>query len=667
MHKPVSDCHARPAAAAAKLRPSSTLALLARELPLFLCAAGCLITASVAADSGGDSLAALTAASLDLDQSARALEDSVPAAGSNVEIFFGERTDGLLLRYVRAQVDDGRTLQYEYSNAEALALAHGGLQRLFTLALAPGNHRLRLEYTAREARGLPGDPRIRGRFDQKFETSAAGRWVEAELLGQGYIDKTPEMKLRTLSAAAAAALPPSAEDAARSAVFGGGGEDDPRLRLTRFLLAEGRPFSAASELLYLQARSTTPLPSSFTRHLASILGDLGQQSRAEALARTLPPSETALLSHSGESGPGALARYQTALQQATDGSADQALPTLDKFAQSTPADSTAWALRDQANLNLGYQQLRSGQGAAAIDSFGRVRGQGPFSARGLLGLGWAYLDSGAEVDGKAASAAAPNAAAHASTVSLRPSFIGDVERRQRRGALHTTQPSSAQLQALRRALVPWTELIGRNPMDPAVQEGLLAIAYALDHTGAFEDAQRFYLRSVKLQETTLQRLQAARMQVDDGRMLAAIARGAGNSDDSGWHWQLPDVPEDSHWWLTLNDDPRAPDNFYFEQLLAEPDFNATLNQYHQAQALIAAGDNHLQWLAQNGGDAAGLMQQLQALRPRLLAASAAVGEQLKTVALADLQQQKQQAEAYLVEGRFALARSNDWAPEVAKK
>jgi hypothetical protein len=56
------------------------------------------------------------------------------------------------------------------------------------------------------------------------------------------------------------------------------------------------------------------------------------------------------------------------------------------------------------------------------------------------------------------------------------------------------------------------------------------------------------------------------------------------------------------------------------------------------------------------------------LKSQLLGASATAGEQLKTVALADLQQQQKQAQAYLVEARFALARSNDWAPtELAHK
>jgi hypothetical protein len=660
VYKPASDRPARPARAAFALRPALRLWLL-RALS-FSCAA--VLSAGAAADVGADDLAALTAETLDLDQAARALEAA--DAGSQTEIYLGGRVNELLLRYVRAQIDDGGVLQYEYSDTEAAALARGGMQRLFTLPLAPGSHRLRLEYVARNAHGLPGDPRVRGALDQKFETSASGRWVEAELLDQSYLHRSPEIKLRTLSAVPAQAQPMSAADAARGTVFVIGGDDDPRVRLTRFLLAENRPFSAASELLYLQAHSGTALPNSAVLRLASILGNLGQSARAETLTRTLPLNDAAQLATTGDAA-GGLARDQSAIDGLAEGRADQALPDLDQLAQTKPVDSAGWALRDQANLSLGYRQLHDGQAAAAIASFGRVRGLGPFAARALLGLGWAYLDS----NGDAAKAAAPpasNGDAAASTVSLQPSFIGDVERhQQRRGGLHTTTPSSAQLQALRRALVPWTELIGRNPMDPAVQEGLLAIAYALDHTGAFEDAQRFYQRSIKLQETTLMRLVSAKAQVDDGRMLAAIARGAGDSSSSGWHWQLPDVPADAHWWLTLNDDPQAPDNFYFEQLLAEPAFNATLNQYRLLQCLITASDSHLQWLAQNSGDAE-LQQRLQALKPRLLAASSRYGEQLKAVALTDLQRQQKQAEAYLVEGRFALARSNDWTPtEIAKK
>ncbi len=594
---------------------------------------GLLMFASTQAAQAVESTDTLGADGLRLIQAARALENR----GDTTRVYLGDRSQGLRLRYVHAQLDDGQALDYDYSDAEARALNSGALQQLFDLPLSTGTHRLRLEYTARSAQSLPGDARVHGWLDQKFEVGGDARWVVAELHSGGYVDRTPQVQLHTLTAVSGMATMP-ADDAARATQFGIGSDDDPRVRLAQFLLAQQREFDATAELLDLQSRSSS-LPASFAQHLQT---------------------STALMMHAAITAEGPQAMDQAALRALGDGHDEGALSQL---AQSKPVDSFSWALRDQANLKLGYQQLHQHQAAAAIDSFGRVRAQGPFSARALLGLGWAYLDNGTP-------AADVSAAAATIEAGQRPDFIVDVERSQRRSALHSTVPTSAQQTQLRRALVPWTELIGRNPMDPAVQEGLLAIAYALNHNGAFEDAQRFYQRSVKLQQTTLSRIDAARAQVADGRMLAALARGPGDAGASGWHWQLPDVPVDAHWWLTLNDDPQAPENFYFEQLLADADFSTAFHRYRQLQEISADASQHQHALAAIGsGEASALQAQLQALQPRLQDTMTAVAAQLRQRALDDLQQQTAQAQTYLVEARFALARSNDWVPvaEVAKK
>jgi tetratricopeptide (TPR) repeat protein len=653
------------------------MARLARGVSVFIIACGGLTSLQAAAEIDG--LNGVIADALDLDQQARAIEDSA-AANNAVEFYLGNRDDSMLLRYVRVQIDDRSAVQYEYSEAEANATARGAMQRLFTAALTPGTHRVRIEYTARSQQRFPEEPLLHSWLDQKIELSTSEHWLAAEMFKPGMMSNKPVMKLALLSkAGTAVAAPMPIEDGTRSVAaatpgiafnssqsaadvrrgaFEPGSDEDPRVRYSRFLLAEDRSFDAAAELLHVQASAgNVALPASFAALLAPILADLGQSARLQIAAA---PADAALIAGSGAT-VNDFTRYQAAAQRVAEGHADLATADLDQLGQIKPLDDFGWALRDQANLSLGYAQLHSGQAAAAINTFGRVRAQGPFSARALLGQGWAFLDSAGE-------AATANAAAGKSSglSDSRPAFIGDIDHRQGR-KIHYSLPSPAQLESLRRALVPWTELIGRNPMDPAVQEGLVAIGYALDHTGAFDEAQRFYNRSVKLQETTLIRLASAQAQVNDGRMLGAVQRGAGSSD-SGWHWQLPAVVDDSHWWLTLNDVPAVPDNFYFDELIAEPNFTAALRQYRQVQDLILACDTHLQALSGLGGDSAELQQRLQALKSQLLGASATAGEQLKTVALADLQQQQKQAQAYLVEARFALARSNDWAPtELAHK
>ena len=78
------------------------------------------------------------------------------------------------------------------------------------------------------------------------------------------------------------------------------------------------------------------------------------------------------------------------------------------------------SLRDKANLALGYAFLQDDQPLAAKPALQRVRLEGPFSNKALLGVGWA----------------------------------------------------DAELENYSRALVPWMALRGRNLLDSAVQESI---------------------------------------------------------------------------------------------------------------------------------------------------------------------------------------------------
>ncbi len=100
---------------------------------------------------------------------------------------------------------------------------------------------------------------------------------------------------------------------------------------------------------------------------------------------------------------------------------------LDHIGESNSRNEELRLLRDKANLALGYSYLQNGNPQRARKTLERVRLEGPLSNRALLGTGWADSESG--------------------------NF----------GA----------------ALVPWLELSHRDSTDPAVQESLLAIPYAM--------------------------------------------------------------------------------------------------------------------------------------------------------------------------------------------
>ena len=151
------------------------------------------------------------------------------------------------------------------------------------------------------------------------------------------------------------------------------------------------------------------------------------------------------------------------------------------------------ALRDKANLALGYAQLQAGRPGDAEDALQRVRLEGPQSTKALLGLGWAQSAAGHYED----------------------------------------------------ALTPWLELRGRNVLDSAVQESYLAVPYAYAQLGANSQAAEFYESAVREFEAESVRIDESIQAIRDGKLLAAIVR-TDVKGDMGWQWQLanlPDAPE----------------------------------------------------------------------------------------------------------------------------
>jgi hypothetical protein len=159
---------------------------------------------------------------------------------------------------------------------------------------------------------------------------------------------------------------------------------------------------------------------------------------------------------------------------------------------SPMADELA-ALRDKANVALGYAWLKAGRPVEARRLLQRVRLEGPQSNKALLGAGWA---------------------------------------------------ESAE-KKYDRALVPWLELRDRDMLDAAVQESYLAIPYAYAQLAANKQAVEQYTLAVAAFSAEAQRIDESIAAIRSGRLLDAIAENA-KADQVGWFWQLqhlPDAPE----------------------------------------------------------------------------------------------------------------------------
>ncbi len=184
------------------------------------------------------------------------------------------------------------------------------------------------------------------------------------------------------------------------------------------------------------------------------------------------------------------------------------------------ADSTEMlALRDRANLALGFAYLQGNQPAKALPALARVRLNGPYSDKALLGTGWA----------------------------------------------------DAALGNYQGALTPWMELRSRNLLDAAVQESYLAVPYAFGKLNANAQAADYYERAIESFTTEDGRLDAAIARIDQGDMLKRVLaadeeRDSERAPRAGWFWQLKDLPD-------------APESRYLYAVLAGHDFQEGLKNY----------------------------------------------------------------------------------------
>ncbi len=175
------------------------------------------------------------------------------------------------------------------------------------------------------------------------------------------------------------------------------------------------------------------------------------------------------------------------------GEAERGLALLDTVGSIETKWPELMALRDKANLAIGYARLQAGEPAAARTALERVRLSGPQSSKALLGAGWA-------------------------------------------------DAAAKQYEA---ALLPWQELQGRNLLDAAVQESFLAVPYAYAELGAMAQAVEYYERAIAAYDAERVRIGESIDAIRSGDLLAAAMKSPGDGRE-GWFAQLatlPDSPE----------------------------------------------------------------------------------------------------------------------------
>lgn len=201
----------------------------------------------------------------------------------------------------------------------------------------------------------------------------------------------------------------------------------------------------------------------------------------------------------------AYAQFNLGIALVRSAHVDEGVRALDSVARGTLPGAEGAGLRDKASLAMGFALLQSERSQEAAAALERVRLEGPFSNKALLGLGWAQ-----------------SAAGH-----------------------------------YEEALTPWLELRGRNLLDPAVQESYLAVPHAYAKLGANAQAAEYYENAVSEFERESLRIDESIAAIRGGKLLDTIL-SHDVKGDMGWAWQLahlPDAPESRYLYHILAQNP----------------------------------------------------------------------------------------------------------------
>ncbi len=239
------------------------------------------------------------------------------------------------------------------------------------------------------------------------------------------------------------------------------------------------------------------------------------------------------------------------------------------------------ALTDKANLALGFAYLQNEAPAEAAEALLRIEADSPWASKALLGQGWAHAAMG-------------------------------------------------NYQA---ALEPWGSLRDGDRFDPAVQESLLAVPYALGKMRNQDAAVDGYSAAIASFNDEMQRLDALGGSLDQGQFLDQVLEQA-PVDQLGWFFELTELPD-------------TPQSRYLYQLLADHSFQEGLKNYRDLRFLTV---NLREWQAGLGTYVDMLDTRLQRYQQRV----ELMDESLREDRMGELEREASAAHA-----RLDMVRAND--------
>ena len=366
--------------------------------------------------------------------------------------------------------------------------------------------------------------------------------------------------------------------------------------------------------------------------------------------------------------------YNLAMARIQGGNEERGRSTLDSLGRINTTDADLLALKDMANLKLGYRYLQEGSLEQAKASFNHVRLDGPFSNQALLVSGWASFSMG-KID---------------------------------------------------RAIVPWTVLHEQEVINDTIIEAKMALPYAYSKLGAHGKAANLYAHAIEIFEAEIARLNTSSEAIRAGTLSQEIVRAYKARGDD-WYTDVSRQNEQQGFYLPLllsSEEFRVKADRLHELALirhrVEKGLHSTaaytelagLKQKYYAAALpeteaeLPAINQKMKKLVpetpeQTGGsdqkadetaeisqlrqtyrnylhvrtatadynrhlpdysrELAELSKKLKRLDNKLDKAIKQTGKQMETIALATLDQKRVQLQSYLNNALFALAESYDFA------
>ena len=297
---------------------------------------------------------------------------------------------------------------------------------------------------------------------------------------------------------------------------------------------------------------------------------------------------------------GLYGKYNKGVAQYHLGREKEGIKLLDEVGTVSAHDSEIAALRDKANLVLSFGYLDRNEPDMASAYLQRMKLDGPFANKALLALGRTYSDKKQHED----------------------------------------------------SLGPWLKLIDRHPSDPAVQDALMAVPFALGQLEAYKQSLEYYEKAMLVFQSEIKKINDAAEAVAGGKMLDGMIQVS----------MLEQKGLDDRF---LRDVLDTPEGRYLIPLFTSYEFRETLHNYSALQQSLGKLER---WSANldtykhlTPKKRKQYQEKITRIQSKVLLSVKKLRHHLQTMAFNELERRKTRIVNYFNEARFSVAQIYDYA------